>query len=80
MYGLSLSLMLTIVFYLVSTYLHLIFTILQFDISSLIQQAEKSSSNLEKIQFIKLNISNWRFAKNQVQIAQWLALVLDPPL
>ena len=33
-----------------------------------LQQAEKSSSNWEKIEFIKLDISNWRIAKNQVQI------------
>ena len=59
-------------------YLYLIFAILEFEISSLmnwiffvyfkleclrLQQAEKLSSNQEKIQFIKLDISNLRIAK-----------------
>ena len=58
-----------------SFFLHCIFSILQFEISSSmnlifslfqtwILQAEKSSSNkLGEKQFIKLNISNWRIAK-----------------
>ena len=60
-------------------YRHSIFTKLQFEILSLkniifslfqtrslvyrLQQAEKSVSNWEKSQFIKLDISNWRTAE-----------------
>ena len=62
-------------------YLHLIFAILQVEILSLMNwiflpavACKIQVWNKLKIQFIKLDISNWRIAKNQVQIDRvtWL--------